>query len=90
MFGREAARRYERLITRALRDITRADDPPGSKPLEADPEIRLYHLQNSRARVEGKTVAEPRHLLVYRHDTPRSIVVLRLLHDMMDLPVHLT
>jgi len=85
-FGREARMRYQRLISRALRDITVVSDPLGSRPVaELGPTVRAYHLRNSKLRVDGETVREPRHLLVYSYPQPNLIRVLRLLHDAMNI-----
>lgn len=89
VFGEPSALRYERLIKRALRDITSAADPIGAKPLDTDPALRLHHLRNSRARMAGAAVGEPRHVLVYRRVGPDLVIVLRLLHDAMDMPARL-
>lgn len=89
-FGADARRRYERLIARGLAAITVAQDPPGSRRLDAaGVDVRVYHLRNSRRTTGGLLVREPRHFLVYERPEPRLIVVLRLLHDAMDLPERL-
>jgi toxin ParE1/3/4 len=90
-FGEAAARRYEALILQALRDL--ADDPerPGS---QERPEImvkgaRTYHLTYSRGRVKGRTVGNPRHLLLYRRAGEQVLEIARILHDAQDLQRHL-
>jgi len=89
-FGADARRRYERLIAPGLVAITAAQNPPGSRPLDAaGVDVRVYHLRNSRRTTGGLLVREPRHVLVYERPEPGLIVVLRLLHDAMDLPVRL-
>jgi toxin ParE1/3/4 len=92
-FGDASRRRYEALIETALRDV--ADEPgrPGSRELpEAfGPGRRVYHLRLSRDRVRmsGGRVDAPRHMLVYRTIPPETVVILRVLHDAMDLVRHL-
>lgn len=49
--------------------------------------MRLYHLRHSRTR-GTPDVRRPRHFLIYRQENDVTIV-LRLLHDAMDLPSHL-
>jgi len=89
-FGADARRRYERLIARGLVAITAARDPPSSRPVDAaGVDVRVYHLRNSRRTTGGVLVREPKHFLVYERPEPRFVVVLRLLHDAMDLPVRL-
>lgn len=89
-YGAAARRRYERLITRALVAITAARDPVGSRSLdEVATGVRIYHLRNSRRERSSLRVAAPRHLLVYERPEPDLVIVLRLLHDAMDLPSHL-
>lgn len=89
-FGDAARHRYERLIARALRALTGPSAPLGSR---AAPEVAsgiiLYHLRHSRRAADGAAVARPRHFLVYRRIEPDIIVVLRVLHDAMNLPSHL-
>jgi toxin ParE1/3/4 len=50
-----------------------------------------YHLRRSRSRakVGGRVVQSPRHILVYRLVPGDIVVILRVLHDSMDLPRHL-
>ena len=88
-FGGNAAARYRSLLQRALGDI--GDDPsrPGS---ESRPElgrnIRVFHLRSSRDRakaLDGTTVRQPRHFVIYRMREERIIDILRILHDSRDL-----
>lgn len=90
-FGEKALRRYQRLIEVALSDIaanprlTHSYESPGMQP-----GIRLYHLRHSRrrARVEGQIVREPRHFIAYQTESG-DIVIVRLLHDRMEISRHL-
>lgn len=53
--------------------------------------VRLYHLRHARnrARSDVGVVQSPRHLLVYRLALDGTVVILRVLHDSMDLVRHL-
>lgn len=89
-FGAEARARYERLIARGLMALTVPSDPPGSRELvEVGASIRIYHLRHCRRAADGPPVRDPRHFLIYERPSPDLVVVLRLLHDAMDLPTHL-
>lgn len=72
-------------------DVAAHPARPGSR---AEPALglgaRLYHLRNSRsrARLNGETVASPRHFLLYRVIEPGLVGIARLLDDRMDLARH--
>jgi toxin ParE1/3/4 len=92
-FGDAARRRYERLLITALRDVAAEPDRPGSVALlELGPDIRSWHLRNSRerARTAEGVVRRPRHFLLYRPLRPGLIGVGRVLNDAMDIGRHLT
>ena len=92
-FGDAARRRYERLLVTALRDVAAEPDRPGSIALpELGPDIRSWHLRNSRerARTDEGIVHRPRHFLLYRPLRPGLIGVGRVLHDAMDISRHPT
>jgi toxin ParE1/3/4 len=90
-FGPIARSRYEALIAAAFADV--CDDPGRAGSVER-PELgegtRTYHLRHSRnrARTDQGAVAEPRHLLVYELPDDRRVLVLRVLHEAMDLEQH--
>lgn len=91
-FGEAARVRYAAHIGTALDDLL--SDPLRPKSA-ARPElqagVRTYHLRHCRRRgaaVRG-AVKAPRHLIVYLTPTPDLVVVLRVLHDAMDLDRHL-
>lgn len=91
-FGRRAARRYEALIVRALRDIESDPVRPGAQPRPDLAEgIQLYHLRFSKesARIAEGIVQSPRHFIVFRRRNPLTIDIVRVLHDSSDLPRHL-
>jgi toxin ParE1/3/4 len=90
-FGARARRRYEALVATALRDLTAHPSCAGSldRP-ELGRGVRTYHLRYCRARgkASGAQVRNHRHLLAYEFDDER-ILVLRVLHDAMDLARHI-
>lgn len=88
-FGHAARLRYQRLIARGLRAIAVAAPPAASRIAgDAAPGVRLFHLRHVRDDPNG-TVARPRHLLAYRIVGPDRLIVLRVLHDAMDVPTRL-
>ena len=90
-FGVQARRRYEAIIEVALGDLLADPLCVGSldRP-ELGPKVRTYHLRYCRGRGKGKAglVGSPRHLLAYEFDGDR-VLVLRVLHDAMELARHL-
>ena len=90
-FGERAVRRYRVLVEQAFRDIAADPELAGSR---ARPEFaggtRTYHLAFSRGRAwsELGIVKAPRHLVVYRPQSARAIVVVRVLHDSCELERH--
>ena len=91
-FGPLSRRRYEALIATALDDLELDPAPFGStqRP-DLGPGIRTYHLRYSqkRGRTADGVVRTPRHLLVYKEPRPGLVLVLRLLHDSMELERHI-
>lgn len=91
-FGLVARRRYETLLSTALRDISEAPERPGSaaRP-ELGGDIRSWHLRLSRERARSADggVRRPRHLVLYTIIDDDTIGVLRVLHDAMELHRHL-
>jgi len=91
-FGPAGRRRYEALIVAALQDVARDGRPLGA---QARPElgrgILVYHPRHSRRRARSTDgiVRNPRHFIVYRVPGPDLVVILRVLHDAMDLARHL-
>ncbi|QUD90593.1 type II toxin-antitoxin system RelE/ParE family toxin [Phenylobacterium montanum] len=90
-FGAQARRRYETIIEIALGDLLADPTCLGSleRP-ELGPKVRTYHLRYCRGRGKSRAclVGHPRHLLVYEFDDDR-VLVLRVLHDAMELTRHL-
>ena len=90
-FGLRVAGVYRGLLVTAFQDLVRDPSRPGvASRAGTRPGILLYHLRHSRNRAAegGGRIARPRHLVVFRV-TERAIEILRILHDAMDLPVHL-
>jgi toxin ParE1/3/4 len=91
-FGDQARQRYQALILAALQ--APADTPYriGSHERgELAPGLRSYHLSYSRqqAKQTHGTVKSPRHIVFYRVASDDVIEVLRLLHDAMEVQLHL-
>jgi toxin ParE1/3/4 len=89
-FGPQARERYERLLAAALEDIAADPERAASKARDdLRPGLRSYHLAFARkqARGRGRTVARPRHFVLYRIAGVRVDIV-RVLHDAMDLAEH--
>ena len=89
-FGGRTADRYRRLLTTAFRDLRADPDRIGVRPDEDLPQgVRLYHLRHARLRVSAPDrILRPRHFVVFRQ-VEGHIVVVRILHDSMDLGQHL-
>lgn len=87
-FGREAQLRYERLLNTAMRELAADPGRPGVR--EAGRRgLWLYHLRHARQRPSpADRVGQPRHILVFIVMADELRIV-RVLHDAMDLPLHL-
>jgi toxin ParE1/3/4 len=87
-FGREAMKRYSKLIQTAIEDVAANPELAGSA---GRPDIvkhaRTYHLFHSRKRAgrRGNRVRKPRHFLLYRIADVAVVEIGRVLHDSMDL-----
>lgn len=86
-FGEAAEGRYLSLIKQALRDLAVEPARMGSNA-EID-DLRTYHLRHSRTHVADaqQRVRRPRHFVLFRAEAER-LVILRYLHDAMDLARH--
>jgi len=83
-FGAAVATRYQRLVSAALRDLRADAERIGVRVLNGG--VRVYHLRHRRRRLPRRqSVARPRHVLAFRI-VDGGIVLLRVLHDAMDLP----
>ena len=88
-FGEEARKRYEALITTAIRDAaTRSDEVGWTLRPELGDGVFSWHLAQSRTRPQGGKVHRPRHFLICRR-VGDVLVVGRILHDSMELRRHL-
>jgi toxin ParE1/3/4 len=90
-FGSLAAERYRKLIDVALHDLAADPQRPGVRQRDdVGARHRTYHLLHSRdrARTSRGVVGRPRHLLVFRQVDADTIIVLRVLHDSMDIAQH--
>lgn len=88
-FGKAAAHRYRALI--ALGIDTLAEDPfqrTARNHAGLLGGAKTFHLRHVR-QTEAVKVGHPRHLLVFAHDE-RTIEILRVLHEAMDLPRHVS
>lgn len=85
-FGDQAQVRYERLLSKALYDLSTEPLRRGSaaRP-ELGDDVRSYHLRHSG---DGSDVARPRHLILYRIASGAIVEVGRVLHDAMELERH--
>jgi toxin ParE1/3/4 len=85
-FGGLVAGRYRRLIAAAFRDLQSDPLRAGVRQRAELPDhIRLYHLRHSRRRLAAPDrIARPRHFVAFEV-APDALVILRILHDSMDL-----
>ena len=82
-FGADSRDRYRELIRCALNAIASGIAGGASSRPELGSGVILYHLRHARG--EPAIVQSPRHFLVCRIEGETAII-LRLLHDAMDLP----
>lgn len=84
--------RYQALILTALQALAATPYRIGSHDRkELAPGLRSYHLVYSRqqAKQPHGTVNNPRHIVFYRVANDDVIEVVRLLHDAMEVQLHL-
>jgi toxin ParE1/3/4 len=90
--GPQTSKRYGKLIATAIEQVAANPEISGSSPR---PEIanhcRTYHLFFSRksAGRPGDRIRNPRHFLLYRVTKSRVVEIGRVLHDSMELQIHL-
>ena len=82
-FGARQARIYRSTLTSALRALESGPELRGSKPRD-EVAVGLRSLHVARSGRRGW------HVIVYRAGPKRTIEVLRILHDAMDLARHMT
>jgi toxin ParE1/3/4 len=86
-FGDHARQRYQALILAALQAIADTPYRIGSHDRdELAPGLRSYHLIFSRQQARHPS---PRHIMFYRVASDDVIEVVRLLHDAMEVQLHL-
>jgi plasmid stabilization system protein ParE len=89
-YGDERADRYRALIYRAALDVRNDPERFGVVRYSAPrfPAF-LYHLRHSKGALpKAVRVARPRHLLFFRVQ-PERLVILRILHEVMQIEIHL-
>lgn len=91
-FGAAARQRYQQLIIVALEGIAASPHRIGSSFRdEIAPGLRsipLFHLRNHPV-TPADIVQKPRHIIFYRLADDEVIEVVRLLHDAMEVKLHL-
>lgn len=91
-FGSQIQKRYGRLIQQAVKDVQADPERPGAK---RRPELlaiaRTYHLFYSRNNVRSREniIKKPRHFLLFRISPKNELEIGRVLHDSMELELHL-
>ncbi|WP_369986942.1 type II toxin-antitoxin system RelE/ParE family toxin [Pseudomonas xanthosomatis] len=89
-FGEHARRRYQHLLQATLRAITQNPERVGSMARdELAPGLRSLHLFHCRSAVAGAKSLRPRHMIFYRSGPDEIIEIVRILHDGMELALHL-
>jgi toxin ParE1/3/4 len=85
--GRAGRRRYRLLLEQAFADLAEDPQRPGARvDPDLPPDLRLYPIRLSRARVPlADRVGRPRHVVVFRLDKD-GVIVTRLLDEAMDMP----
>lgn len=81
-FGEERARLYEDILRSAIASLREGPSIPGARPR---PEVArgAYSLHAARNR------RRPRHFILFHIAGETRILIVRILHDAMDLPRHL-
>jgi plasmid stabilization system protein ParE len=73
------------LVAAALRALATSPERTGVRKIEPRG-LCLFHLRHVRGQTPpGERIANPRQFIVFR-ETEERLVVLRALHDSMDLP----
>ena len=90
-FGQAAQKRYRVLLEQAIMDVADNPNRPGvTSPPDLPHGLKLYHTRHARSRLpSAERVGRPRHFVVFRL-VNEGIEILRVLHDAMDLPSHLS
>lgn len=85
-FGGPARDRYQAVIRQALANIATGMAKAAALRPELGAGLHLYHLRHARG--SPADVRQPRHLIAFRIEGDVAII-LRLLHETMDLPSQL-
>jgi len=90
-WGTDARRRYAITLAAAMRKV--AADPLGTMTQNRNDlarGIRSFHIRYARSTEASEKVNRPVHILYYRVIGPEFVEIVRVLHDRMDAPRHLT
>jgi len=80
--GRDAAGRYQLLLTTAMEDVGRQPLLNGSRPVRARPGVRSYYIAHSRLHLpREQRVVNPVHQLVYRLAADDVVEILAVIGD---------
>jgi toxin ParE1/3/4 len=88
-FGELTSQRYDDLLEQAISDLLA--DPKRLGVIqhpELPPQLFLYHLRFSCLKSKRGAIEKPRHFIAFRVNL-QVLTVLRVLHDSMDVSVHL-
>jgi toxin ParE1/3/4 len=91
-FGPRTMKRYAKLIQTAIEAVAADPQLAGSLERQAIAErCRTYHLSWSRKKAghAGDRIRNPRHFLLYRVTESSTVEIGRILHDSMELAMHL-
>ena len=85
-FGDRQAENYEALLWRAMRDVAKNPNRPGTTRVDSDRRFMRYPIMLSRS---GTGVRSPRHIVYFAVTSDEEILIVRILHVAMDQPRHL-
>lgn len=88
-WGSEGGRRYSAVLAAAMRRV--AADPKGAMTRDRSellPGIRNLHVRHARGDDPDAKVRRPVHILYYRVIQPRSVEIVRVLHERMEPSRH--
>jgi plasmid stabilization system protein ParE len=89
-FGTRAGARYKVLLDQALQDLGADPCRVGVRPVpDVRPGYFVYHVKFSKPKVTGRTVAHPRHLVVFSVDSSDAVLVAAVVHEREMLERHL-
>ncbi|MBX3176296.1 MAG: type II toxin-antitoxin system RelE/ParE family toxin [Candidatus Hydrogenedentes bacterium] len=81
----DQALRYQALLDQALDDLRLEPERPSSIPRpELGTGVRSYHIELSKHR-SGTGIKSPRHVIIYALRMADEVLVLRIVHDRMNL-----